>query len=239
MTIALDVLAAPDDGDRPGDALTTADAYRLFAQTVTLTPRARERARWNALALRAQAGDRAARDTLYLKARQWLLHLAEPAIRTVRAAAHPGLEPDDVRQELFLIYCDLLASWEPARGPFAGYVGVLLPHRLRHYVRRMRWPDRVPFPVTADLDDDPNPAALLRDPRPDPAAVAAAAVDGAALLALLDPPARRLVRLYAIDGQPMPVVARRLDVSRRTAWRLWAAARAVLLEGVLEEMGES
>jgi RNA polymerase sigma factor (sigma-70 family) len=189
----------------------------------------RDAAALDRLAHLAQAGDLAARNALYVQMEPVLLRLAAPVLRDMRARPALGVEQADVRQEIFVAFCALLQEWQPGRAPFAGYAGTVLPHRLRHYLRRNRRPretslDAASAGATEDAENPGEPAA----PHSDPAAIFATRDLCATLLDALDAPARRLVVLHVLKGRPLVQVAATLGVSERTAWRMYAAARATM-----------
>jgi RNA polymerase sigma factor (sigma-70 family) len=158
-----------------------------------------------------------------------MLRLAAAVLRVMRARPAVGIEQADLRQEIFVIFCTLLRDWQPERAPFAGYAGTVLPYRLRHFVRRNRRPresslDAASAGATEDGEHPAEPAT----PHSDPAAIFATRDLCTALLGALDPPARRLIVLHVLEGRPLVQVAATLGVSERTAWRMYAAARATM-----------
>ncbi|HMA34284.1 MAG TPA: sigma factor-like helix-turn-helix DNA-binding protein [Chloroflexia bacterium] len=214
---------APAAAPQPAGA--DAAAYALLAQAVALEQQQAELATRNALALRAQAGDLAARDALY-----WLM---EPRIRRrvalvlwwAERTPNGWVDVDDAGQQIFLIFCDLLGGWQPARGSFSAYIRAVLPYRLRHYVGRQLRPGEVS--LVAGLEDvpDADPGYLL-PPEPDIADGYAGAAAADEWLATLPVDTRRLVVLHVLEGQTIAAAAAVLGVSRRTAWRRLAAARS-------------
>jgi RNA polymerase sigma factor (sigma-70 family) len=158
-----------------------------------------------------------------------LLRLAAPALRYMRARPLVGVEQADLRQEIFVLFCALLRDWQPGRAPFAGYAGRVLPHRLRHYLRRTRRPRETSLDAAraAATEDADNPAEPIA-PHSDPAAIFATRDLCATLLDALDPPARLLVVLHVLEGRPLGQAAAALGDSERTAWRMYAAARATM-----------
>jgi RNA polymerase sigma factor (sigma-70 family) len=197
-------------------------AYHLFRAVVAPHTPAAAYQEADALAARAQAGDLAARDQLYARLEPTLARLAAPAMRWTRALPGAWLSPDDLRQQTFLAFCDLLRAWQPARAPFEVYLGVALPYRLRRFVRRADVPRRWEAPFDVEEGDPPDPAA------PDPADAYHGRAACAALLAVLEPIDRRIVAAHAIDGVPLVEVAAALGVSQRTARRRYAAALRAL-----------
>src|SRR6476469_6110651 len=138
-------------------------AYHLFRAVVAPHAPAAASQEADALAVRAQAGDLAARDQLYARLEPLLGRLAAPAMRWTRALPGAWLTPEDLRQQTFLAYCDLLRAWQPARAPFEVYLGVALPYRLRRFVRRADLPRVWEAPFDVEEGEAPGPAA------PDPA----------------------------------------------------------------------
>ncbi|HYP41015.1 MAG TPA: sigma-70 family RNA polymerase sigma factor [Chloroflexia bacterium] len=89
------------------------------------------------LAWAAKGGDREARNSLFLKYQVRIKRLALPAKRMAARIAPDdmSIEPEDVEQQAFLIFCELLEQWEPGRAPFAVYLTNVMQWRLGHYVR--------------------------------------------------------------------------------------------------------
>jgi RNA polymerase sigma factor (sigma-70 family) len=176
-----------------------------------------------AQARHARAGNLAARDALYYAMEGRLLEAARPALRRVARLGGARLAEADVQQQLFVLFCTLLESWQPDRGPFAAYLHRALARDLARYLRAA-----LVLPETAGLDP-----ALLDDPgdgpvAPDPAEVYARHADWDAALTQLDPRSRRLVQWHLFDDQPLDVVAARLGLCPRHTARLLAAACATL-----------
>jgi DNA-directed RNA polymerase specialized sigma24 family protein len=105
----------------------------------------------------------------------------------------------------------------------------VLPHRLRHYLRRTRRPRETSLDAAraAATEDADNPAEPIA-PHSDPAAIFATRDLCATLLDARDPPARLLVELHVLEGRPLNQAAAALGISERTAWRMYAAARAAM-----------
>lgn len=90
------------------------------------------------MALRARAGDRAARNALFLSQQGLVEILSRRAKGLVRSleGRDRSLQPGDIDQQAFVEFCTLLEEWEPEQMPFMAYLRRLLPWRLLHYVRR-------------------------------------------------------------------------------------------------------
>ncbi|HEX9987615.1 MAG TPA: sigma-70 family RNA polymerase sigma factor [Chloroflexia bacterium] len=89
------------------------------------------------LAWAARGGDREARNSLFLTYRARINRMALPAKRMAARIAPDdiSIEPEDVEQQAFLVFCELLEHWEPSRAPFAVYLAKVMQWRLGHYVR--------------------------------------------------------------------------------------------------------
>lgn len=85
----------------------------------------------------AKKGDRDARNTLYLRYYIRIGAMVGRAKRIVALASDTdrSIESEDVVQQTFLIFCDLLDNWTPAHGPFVTYLARLLPSQANHFVR--------------------------------------------------------------------------------------------------------
>jgi RNA polymerase sigma factor (sigma-70 family) len=95
------------------------------------------------LALAAKGGDHPhcvhARNALYLRHLSSINAMLTRAKRIVAAmwATDRSLEVDDVVQQTFLIFCDLLDNWHgnPKQEPFLSYLSRLMPSHASHFVR--------------------------------------------------------------------------------------------------------
>jgi RNA polymerase sigma factor (sigma-70 family) len=169
--------------------------------------------------LHAHAGCPVARDALYLALHPKL----ERFIRRVRVPRlgddRTGIwDRDDVEQEAWLVFCELIEQWSPER-PFGRYVLATFPWRLRDAIYRGIGRRGVPTRMALVPIDD---HAWLHDG-------SAAAAEASVLLGVL---AERLPELQAEilrrhvgDGETLTAIARDLDLSRRTVTRQWRAAR--------------
>src|SRR6476469_3855927 len=61
----------------------------------------------------ARAGNLAARDALYYAMEGRLLEAARPALQRVARIGGARLAEADVQQQLFVLFCTLLESWQP------------------------------------------------------------------------------------------------------------------------------
>ena len=97
---------------------------------------------WNdeELAEAACEGSIEARNVLFMRHQALLKKLAYAAKRLlyiVTASGRTGsaIGPEDIDQQAFIIFCGLLNTWEPARGPFMHYFPKVMHWRLLGYVR--------------------------------------------------------------------------------------------------------
>lgn len=90
------------------------------------------------LALRAQAGDREARNALFESQMGLVGLLSRRAKGLVKSLERHdrSLQPQDIDQQAFVEFCKLLDEWRAGDVPFMAYLRKLLPWRLLHYVRR-------------------------------------------------------------------------------------------------------
>lgn len=177
--------------------------------------------------LRAHLGDNDARDALFLAFRSKLA-------RFIRRIHTPRTRPDqvgiwdreDVEQEAWLVFDELIRSWTPER-PFGRYILATFPWRLRDAlnrgVARKGVPPRMTLVPIGDQD-------WLHD--------GSAASDEAR--ALLNAVADHLPEIQGIilrrhigDGDTLTVIAHDLGVSRRTITRHWRAVRDHLAEDII------
>ena len=119
-------------------------------------------------------------------------------------------EPDDVAQEAYLVFCDLLDSW-PGEESFPGYFFSRFPWRLARAVdvAERGWSASRLLPLL-ETDDtipplDPEDHFILAD-----------------IGAMLDERHRLVLELYIGHGLRLAEIARILGVHRRTVDRCWA-----------------
>lgn len=102
------------------------------------------------LAIEAKAGSREARNALYMQERSHLGRLAGRARRYLRNAswayAEPPITHEDIEQQAFIIFCELLYAWEPEEQTFRAFLAKRMPGRLMHYVRDSLGPRRIYSP---------------------------------------------------------------------------------------------
>lgn len=104
------------------------------------------RVREEALARAAKTGDREARNALYLQLLPLIMSKGQFAARVLARDGGGALLAEDLEQQAFLIFCDLLDVWEPERAPFVPYLKRKIAWRLLHFVRRsLHYRSRVRF----------------------------------------------------------------------------------------------
>lgn len=213
-------------------------SYIFFAQVVEAAQMPQGPGSWDALAVRAQRGDLTAREALYGAMAPWMAHLALGSLQRARAAPSGWLEADDVHQQIFVIFCALLASWDPARVPFGGYVGVLLPYRVGNYVRticqrgaRMAGGDATEYLAMRVAAPGSDPAVAY------PVREFSAALEVA--LRALDADTRAVFVQHVIEERPVAEIAAALEISERTVWRWLRLARAMLAARLGQESSGS
>lgn len=120
-----------------------------------------------------------------------------------------GCELDDLEQELYLIFANLLERWS-GKGSLSAYVHGALPWRMYDAARRLAPRDR-PLgdrPVSSLNSDESSSAeeaiALLED-----------------LAATLSPFDRELLLRHVRDGESLATIARARGLSHRTMRRAW------------------
>ncbi|HST04496.1 MAG TPA: hypothetical protein VLQ48_07140 [Chloroflexia bacterium] len=91
-----------------------------------------------ALALAGHGGDRETRNTLYLRQAALIDKRLVPAKRLASYLAASGapIEACDIDQEGFVIFCTLLAEWDPERMPFVPFMADMIWRRACKYVRQ-------------------------------------------------------------------------------------------------------
>jgi RNA polymerase sigma factor (sigma-70 family) len=163
------------------------------------------------LGCRAAAGDPAALNTLHAAYAPRLSHWIYRAQRTLLLyGADRAVEPDDIAQEAFVVFADLIRTWEGDRD-LSRYLIAYFPWRLRDAVRRMT-------DVRIDRSLDASSRIMLADG-------SHRADESVALLQALaaELPARdgRILLLRIRDGLTWDEVARQSGIERRTALRVW------------------
>jgi RNA polymerase sigma factor (sigma-70 family) len=174
----------------------------------------------SALGLRAVEGDAAARNTLFAAFSPRLEGAVRRAQRTaMRFAADSATEPEDVAQEAFVVFAELLASWS-GEGSLSAFVLSHFPWRLSTAVRAMRRPASgialLPFggePVAVDTIEAEDILELIE--------ALAAEMPGRCGAILLG-------RLR--DGLTWNELVAQLGTPRRTIMRDWRRVRASLRE---------
>jgi len=173
-----------------------------------------------ALARQAQAGDRAARNALYLALRPAM----EPTLARLRYSAQwQGREGrswtwDDLAQETFPLFCTMLDDWDAGSDAFAGYFFRQLGWRLRDTLRAWSVAERH---ADAGLRALPALAADEQD-------VAETRLLLETALATLPVAEAAIARLRLVDGLPDREIAARVGVPERTVRRRRARAFAAL-----------
>jgi RNA polymerase sigma factor (sigma-70 family) len=167
------------------------------------------------LAGAARAGDRAARDALWLVVGP---RLAQMAHRT--AWAFPTLEHDDAVQEAFPIFASLVATWSGPDTIGAGFATYLfgmfrwrLHSLLRAYERRR--------PTTTDFDARAERLVAAPPRAYAPVAWHEYGVDFPAFVARLPDQEREIFLLRIREGLETRDIAARLSLTPRTVSRHW------------------
>jgi len=193
------------------------------------------------LAIAARRGDREARNALFLR---YMLHFRQLAVPAKRVAARwsqrdRSIGSEDVDQQLFIIFCQLLDSWQSARTPFIPYAINTMPWQALHFVREtMHYRSKI---MAAQLGDN-----LLYEPEGEgnteteqncvdsPHAEVESRAAWMEHTAHLKPEWKYWLQLRFIQGMSSIQIAALSGCSRRTVNReLRAAMQAIL--GALQE----
>ena len=161
-------------------------------------------------ALAAKAGDRAARNALFDTFRPEMARFVARYTGRAYESAAWGLE--DVHQESFLVFVEVLGSW-PGSGDFVAYFYAVFPKRLATAVRRLDgsqpW---IRYGIAVEGSDDPSQRlesrAMLND-----------------FVGLLSPLERRILALHAWESLALPDVARHAGLSLDDTRRHWRRIR--------------
>jgi hypothetical protein len=189
---------------------------------------------WNdeELASDAKRGDREARNTLFLRHMERFQQLAIPAKRIVASQSQRdrSIDTGDVDQQLFIIFCDLLASWQKERTPFIPYVISNIGWRALHYVREVT---RYRSKAVLEREDtqERNEAGMMLEDGDNAHVEVESRVDWAAQTAQLKPSWKRLVALRFAEGMSS-------GCSRRTVNRELRAAMQLILQKLQEDWEE-
>lgn len=153
--------------------------------------------------------DHAARDALYQALAFKIERFVQQYCRRYRL---PGrvTDLDDVAQEAYLVFCDLLQRW-PGERSFAGYFFHLFPWRLARAANQLEWGR------AAAQDPEPLDESLLAAPDD-----ALTLVDAGAGLPALE---RAVLELRVDYGMTAEETAGTLGVTARTVYRAWARTR--------------
>jgi DNA-directed RNA polymerase specialized sigma24 family protein len=172
------------------------------------------------LARAARTGDRDARNALWVALAPKIDRLAVAAGRRTRGDNAPRRDgrpwdAEDLRQEAFPLFADLLAAWS-GEGPIGPYLLSHLAWRLRSVARALAVPRRF----------ETSPAASARLHLADGSAAAAEAlILLEALAADLPTPDGAILLRHVRDAESLAVVALRLGLDRRTVYRRWQAIK--------------
>jgi RNA polymerase sigma factor (sigma-70 family) len=161
------------------------------------------------LARRAANGDRAARNALYAAFAPRLDHWIRRSQGSCRRyGVDLAIESEDVAQEAFVVFADLLAAWN-GRGSLSAYVIAYFPWRLSNAIRKLsdsrecRSLDAVPTDFLADGTVAAEEATALLE----------------ALAAELPEREGNVLLLRIRDRCTWPEIANRLGIDKRTAMR--------------------
>jgi len=175
------------------------------------------------IARQARLGDARARDLLW---RSFEARLEPVLIRCGRMtwqrewARRNGRpwELDDLRQEAWLVFSDLVMAWN-GEGAFAPYVIHCFPWRLRAAIRALG-PMRRTVPMPVMMDDAPDPEGGNMPGGEEEELLTA-------VRAALSPRDALVLQMRIAEEISLSEIARRLSVSRRTMVRQWARIRRV------------
>lgn len=168
-------------------------------------------------AMRAQQGDRIARDALF---RAYLPKL-DRLMRGIRPPFAPdGAEGiwtrDDVAQEVYLVFVDLVDTWA-GDVDFTSYLLSRFSWRLKDVIYRGIGKPPVPPRWRAVPINDPSLETVVATPE--------GAETLARILEGLPKPLATILVACAIEGRTKAALARELGISRRTMARYWAQIR--------------
>jgi RNA polymerase sigma factor (sigma-70 family) len=183
------------------------------------------------LARGAKEGCREARNDLFLRYRDLIQRLAAPSRRlllrtvTYRRLANPAIELEDIDQQAFLVFCDVLDEWNPDAERFDERLARRMPGLLLHYVR-----DTLRYSSRERGGIEENEPAIAEDGE----------LRGALPPYALALPAylQEAVKLRYIDGLPSASIARLVRRNRRTVHRNLKTALALMRDS-LEETWEA
>lgn len=171
-------------------------------------------------AIRAQEGDQEARDALYAAFLPKLMRLMSALRPPYVPSGSQGIwNRDDVAQEAYLVFIDLVAAWS-GDVSFTAYVLSRFPWRLKDVIHRGIGKSSIPprqYGVSleyAELVTDDAGDAEGADPLLD------------ALLDILSAPLGAVLIAHVVQGKTKKEIAAELGVSRRTMVRYWQEIRA-------------
>jgi RNA polymerase sigma factor (sigma-70 family) len=170
------------------------------------------------LALRYQRGDASALGTLHER----LLPAIRSSVgRLLRRQLPASLTPDDLQQQAWVLLADIASRWQPT-GSFLAYFSHSFERELRRFVARSQ-PRRgsrgiqvIAIPheeimrlgeSLAAADSGPETVAMVRQE-----------------LAALSEREQHAVVMHVLEERDFAAIGRRLNVSRATAYRLYARA---------------
>lgn len=193
-----------------------------------------------ALARAAKGGDKEARNILFLRHMGRFQQLTITAKRIAASQAHRdgSIEACDVDQQLFIIFCDLLDSWQQERTPFIPYVIRNMGWDALHYVREVtRYRSKAALGREDSQAERRDDVMMLEDG--DNAHIEVESrVDWATHTAQLKPSWKRLVAMRFAEGMSSGQIAALNGCSRRTVNRELRAAMQQILQKLQEDWEE-
>jgi RNA polymerase sigma factor (sigma-70 family) len=165
------------------------------------------------VAREAQTGDVAARNALFAACEPKIARFVR-RYRIAAGQAHscPAFDLEDIAQEAFVVFADLVDDW-PGGDSFSAYFLGHFPWQLRNTVRHLGIANR----ASARFGTSAGTYLLA-----DGSSVAAEAVSLVRLIAgRLPAPDGDILLWHILDGDSFGAIAQRLGTSRRTVQRAW------------------
>jgi RNA polymerase sigma factor (sigma-70 family) len=171
-------------------------------------------------AIRAQQGDTDARDALffaYLPKLERLMNVVHtPA---VRAGTTSTWDRDDVEQEAYLVFVDLVESW-CGDVSFTSWLLARFPWRLRNTIRGgVGKPSTPPRQWVVPIEDAALEPVDMEDVDPDEQRLVSSLLD------TLPEHLAQVLVAHAFHGTPKAQIARDMGLGRRTIVRYWRQIR--------------
>jgi RNA polymerase sigma factor (sigma-70 family) len=175
---------------------------------------------------------------LYLRLHDTIGDRIRPAKRLasrLRGAGSP-LEAEDIDQQAFVIFCELVDEWQPERRPFVPFIVAMMRWHAYCYVRSSLHLRSTRIRIVRMSEYRQLQAEHLPSAAAGPAELVEGSEQWEMMVALLSDSGRRFVRSRFYEGLSTNQIARANHCSNRTVNRSLRAALELLRHNAQEEL---